>query len=179
MLIDFVEPIEAEATRKLQSSLSCPTLDCFNCAYTKGSCYFDSAGNKCVDPRQASSSLNIISTSQSWYTYFQSCNDRLDLCASNTAGLTQLSGSVKDSLANGSVAFFTMSADLNFSNTNTIQRNYFCNWQLDLDYSATYLIEIERNFIDAEEIELVAQSSDKYYSYSDEQLKDDNSNIEQ
>lgn len=72
-----------------------------------------------------------------------------------------------------------MSADLNFSNTNTIQRNYFCNWQLDLDYSATYLIEIERNFIDAEEIELVAQSSDKYYSYSDEQLKDDNSNIEQ
>lgn len=64
-----------------------------------------------------------------------------------------------------------MSPDLNLSNTNSIQRNYFCNWEVDLDPTAIYSISIERYSTDAEEIELVAKSDDKFYSYSNDQLQ--------
>jgi hypothetical protein len=46
-----------------------------------------------------------------WYQYFIPCVDKLNLCSSNIDGLNAISGSVKNALANGSVAFFSINTD--------------------------------------------------------------------
>lgn len=123
------------------SVINCPTLDCFNCAYTQDTCSYDTGIASCVNAADNPSHVS----NQIWFEYFRPCADRYHLCASNLIDLARQSGSVTDSLADGNTAFFTISPDYNPESTqNTIQRNYYCKWSISLDQTQKYKLEITR-----------------------------------
>ena len=57
-------------------------------------------------------------------------------------------------------------------NTNTIPRNYYCQWSLDIDKTQKYYVNIERFTTPKEELTLVAgdSSTSQKSTYRDDQL---------
>ena len=120
-------------------------MNCFDCAFTAGKCIYDANANICVLP-----SISIDSRDRRWWEWFQYCEDELDLCQSSADTIEKITGSdLSDALTNGNEVSFAIAQN---ADSESIPRNYFCAWDVDINSKAEYQLSIKRSFYPIKEL---------------------------